>query len=87
MLELLLYGGIEIVAFVASLVPRLGETKKVRQRRIAIGKQRRWLRHWARTERSRRAIPEMGFVCEYCEYPLAGLTKPLCPECGRRIVA
>lgn len=89
MLDLLglLSMAIDGVLALGGLLPRPGEAKNARARRLALGKQRRWLRQWARADPPRTPIPERGFVCEYCDYPLAGLTRPLCPECGRRVVA
>ncbi len=28
-------------------------------------------------------VPDLGFACPDCGYPLAGLTEHRCPECGR----
>ncbi len=28
-------------------------------------------------------VPDLGLRCRTCGYPLAGLTRPRCPECGR----
>ena len=63
-----------------------GEGKRERARRLSWEMQRRWLHEWAETAPPGEPIPEMGFRCERCEYPLAGLTERQCPECGNPIL-
>ncbi|MEO1236923.1 MAG: hypothetical protein AAFX76_09070 [Planctomycetota bacterium] len=31
-------------------------------------------------------VPDLGLGCSHCGYPLAGLPKRVCPECGRAFV-
>lgn len=63
-------------------------SKEARERRAGRSKsarRRRWLRKWAGAPEPRRPIPDLGYRCERCDYPLAGLTVPTCPECGASI--
>lgn len=64
-----------------------GEGKAERKRRLAAEEQRRVLRDWAASAQPGDPVPDFGFRCERCGYPLAGLARQNCPECGRDIVS
>lgn len=87
MLDTILYLVFEGLYFAGHFLPGFDDTKTERKRKAFLAHQRRWLDHWARGESPRKPIPEKGFKCLFCQYPLAGLTEPMCPECGRRLVA
>lgn len=77
-----------VEAFVASGLAAPGGPGSRQQRREELERRRRIRRltMWWWMKSRRGPVPDWGYHCENCDYPLAGLQDPRCPECGELFI-
>jgi rubrerythrin len=77
-----------IEALLAGAVAVPGQADSRERRREELERQRRIRRLtvWWWMKKRRGPLPDCGYRCDSCGYPLAGLRDPRCPECGELFV-
>jgi rubrerythrin len=86
MLELLLYIIFESIVAVGTIVSPRQESRQRRREELERRRRIRRLTMWWWMKKRRGPLPDWGYICDSCSYPLAGLQDPRCPECGELFV-
>ena len=86
LLELIIRILVEVLLAGILAAPSPTESRQRRREELERRRRIRRLTMWWWMKKRRGPLPDWGYLCDSCGYPLAGLRDPRCPECGEPFV-